>query len=123
MKRTLIVAVVAALLAAAAANAHPGDLWFTDKQDAQLSVNKAYWAKRTSCFASPTAHSISGGNAFKPRLYDHFICALHSTWSGRVCLVTVHVVGGQWYSIVLTGYSLRSYPGCGPQDLRRRSVG
>jgi len=120
MRRTAITLALCALVGAASANAHRGDIWYGTAAGTAKNIEAKYssvslarcWPLPESLRARYDADSyVSGG----VRRWDHFECGL-AIRGGRVCFAVAHMMGQHWDQIVLTSYP---YKGCSPYELRR----
>lgn len=113
-----------AFVATGAAQAHHGDRWFATKANTQKNITTKYRASVARCAVAPAsgrylAHAYDP-DGFGAASYDHFICALMSEKTNRLCTVYVHITGQHWYDIVLTTIVLPNVTGCMPRDLGTR---
>lgn len=119
--KSILIASLLALVSAGVADAHFGDHWFTTASKQAQAIEANYAVETATCrpiFPAErtryNAHSFV--NKTGNRVWDHFICAITSTVTGRTCLSIAHSTGRYMSDFYLSSYW---YRGCGPRDLRR----
>jgi hypothetical protein len=106
---------------AGVAAAHPGNHWFTTASKQARAIEDNYDVAGARCAPIPpserlryNAHSFV--NKANSRVWDHFLCVVKSSMTGRVCFAIAHSTGRYLSDFYLSSYP---YQGCGPRDLRR----
>jgi hypothetical protein len=120
-QKVCLAVVFGALLMAAPAGAHLGDIWFTTAAKTSQNIEDKFGSVEIArCQPLPAnlrgqyhAHSFVRGSV---RVWDHFGCALAIT-DGTYCVAVAHITGQRWSDFTLTSFPKS---GCTPYQLRRR---